>query len=851
MSRVDSDETPTPVSPGDLSAPAVKRGGKKLPDRIGPYRVVERIGSGGMGEVFKAEQLSPVRRTVALKLIKVGMDTAELVARFETERQALALMDHASIARVFDAGATESGRPFFAMEYVPGMPITDYCDRYRLGTKARLELFVEVCEGVQHAHQKGIIHRDLKPSNVLVKVEGEKPIPKIIDFGVAKAIAQPLTDGGLKTRYGHFIGTPGYMSPEQAEMGGLDVDTRADVYSLGALLYELLIGTRVFDPQNLKKRSYEAVRRHLLEEDPVRPSTRLTTSPDSSSIAEHRSTDVERLRRDLKGDLDWIVLKALEKDRTRRYETANALALDIRRHFNDEPVRACPPSTLYRVQKFVRRNRLAVAAAAVVLVAILVGAAGAGLGFVRARAAERRATQEADNARRVSDFLIELFEVSDPSRAQGETITARELLDQGALRADRGLEDQPLIRARLMQTIGTIYRKLGFYDQAIPLLEQALAAREEHAGRDSLEAAESLDGLAAAHHKKGGHEVALPLAEAALEIRERRLGADHPDVATSLSQLAWVRSKLGEHEAAAPLFERALRIRTEALGPETPEVAKSLSDVGIVSWRLGDYNEAERLLRRALALYEKLLGPDDYQVRLVLNDLAVLFWSQARYEEAEPLLERSLEIKERVLGKDHPEVAGSLNNLAILYDAMGRPEDAVPLLRRAYELKRDTLGPEHPDVGMAVANLAWMHYRQGDFEEAKRQYARARELYGSRSRSLSMAILLRDESFLHRDRGDYAVAERQLREALEIREASLDADHPDVADALHLIGELYRLRDSPAEAEPYLARALAIREAKLDAEHPDLGETAAAYAAVLRALGRAEAAAAIEARHGG
>src|SRR5215207_8651188 len=346
------------AAPATLQATTPPRSGERVGTTIGPYKLLEQIGGGGMGVVFMAEQLRPVRRTVALKIIKPGMDSGQVIARFEAERQALTMMDHPNIAKVFDAGTTDAGRPFFVMELVKGIPITDYCDKARLNTRHRLELFVLVCNAVQHAHQKGVIHRDLKPSNVLVTLHDERPVPKVIDFGIAKAAGQALTDKTLFTNFAQMLGTPLYMSPEQAQISGQDVDTRSDVYSLGVLMYELLTGTTPFDKDRLRAAAYDEMRRIIREEDPPNPSTRLSTMGEKiASVSALRHTEPRKLSQLVHGELDWIVMKALEKDRARRYETPNGFAADVERFLNDEPVQACPPSARYRFRKFARRNK--------------------------------------------------------------------------------------------------------------------------------------------------------------------------------------------------------------------------------------------------------------------------------------------------------------------------------------------------------------------------------------------------------------------------------------------------------------------------------------------------------------
>jgi serine/threonine protein kinase len=449
------------------------------PERIGPYRIVQVIGEGGMGVVFDAEQREPVRRRVAIKMMKVGMDTREVVTRFEAERQALALMDHANIAKVFDGGATEEGRPYFVMERVRGIDLDDYCDEHLLTVRERIELFIDICDAVQHAHQKGIIHRDLKPSNILVADADGVPTPKVIDFGIAKATGQRLTDRTAVTTYGQTVGTLSYMSPEQAEMDGLDVDTRTDVYSLGIMLFELLAGRVPLDPGEVGAPVFLA---GLIQRDKSLPTAvqvlRTLDEDRLERVATARSTSRSALERAVAGDLRWVLLKATEKDRTRRYQTASELAQDLRRYLNDEPISARAPSATYRLRKFVRRHRAGAAVAAAGIVAVLVGSVGATVGMVRAQRAEAAAALEAETAVRVSEFLTDLFEVSDPSNARGASVTAREMLDSGAVRVRSDLADQPALQARLMTVIGDVYRSLGLYEQGQPLLEEALALYE-------------------------------------------------------------------------------------------------------------------------------------------------------------------------------------------------------------------------------------------------------------------------------------------------------------------------------------------------------------------------------------
>ncbi len=451
---------------------------------IGPYHLLQAIGQGGMGEVWLAEQKQPVRRRVAIKLIKAGMDTREVVARFESERQAVALMDHPAIAKVFDAGSTSAGRPYFVMEYVPGMPITDYCDKHKLTVPERLRLFIQVCEGVKHAHQKAIIHRDLKPSNILVTEVDDKAVPRIIDFGVAKAISRRLTDNTLVTRAGALLGTPEYMSPEQADSAGADVDTRTDVYSLGVILYELLAGTV---PLDLRKLPFDEMLRRLRAEDAPRPSTKVRALGKQSTItAQNRRTEPKALVRQLHGDLDSIVLKALEKERTRRYGGPLELAADIERYLRHEPVAARRAGAGYRAWKYVRRHRVGVSFAAVLALLLVAGVVVSTWMALRANRAEQE-------AQAVNDFLrndvLAQASVDGQSKARANKpdpdLKVRTALDRAAAKIDSEFGGQPLVEASIRQTIGATYYDLSLYPQAHRQFARALDLRRRILGEEN------------------------------------------------------------------------------------------------------------------------------------------------------------------------------------------------------------------------------------------------------------------------------------------------------------------------------------------------------------------------------
>ena len=445
-----------------------------------------------MGIVYMAQQERPVQRTVALKIIKPGMDSTQVIARFEAERQALALMDHPNIAKVLDAGTTDSGRPYFVMELVKGIPIIQYADEHRLTPRQRLELFIPVCQAVQHAHQKGIIHRDLKPTNVLVADYDDHPVPKVIDFGVAKAIGQHLTERTMFTQFGQVVGTIEYMSPEQAKLNQLDIDTRTDIYSLGVLLYELLTGETPFDRQRLRSAAFDEMLRIIREEEPPKPSTRLSSSESLPSIAAQRQLEPKKLTTLVAGELDWIVMKWLEKDRNRRYETANAFAADLERYLHDEPVQACPPSAAYRFRKFVRRNKIVFVAASAVTATLLLGLMVSTWLYLEEKSAHELAVSEAAKASAVNDLLQDMLASANPDQTKGADYTVRQLLDQFSERLGNQLKNQPEIEASIRATIGNAYRRLGLTDKAQPHLTAALELRKNELGADHIDVAQSL-----------------------------------------------------------------------------------------------------------------------------------------------------------------------------------------------------------------------------------------------------------------------------------------------------------------------------------------------------------------------
>jgi serine/threonine protein kinase len=598
---------------------------------IGPYKLLEQIGEGGMGLVFMAEQTRPLRRRVALKVIKPGMDTRQVVARFQAERQALALMDHPNIAKIHDAGATDSGRPYFVMELVKGVPITEFCDQRRLTMRQRLELFVTVCQAVQHAHQKGIIHRDLKPSNVLVTLHDIIAVPKIIDFGIAKATTQPLTERTLFTNFAQMMGTPLYMSPEQAEMNGLDVDTRSDVYALGVLLYELLTGTTPFESQTLKKVGLDEMRRMIREEEPPTPSQRLSTLDARlcETVSERRGVDGRRLGQALRGELDWIVMKALEKDRDRRYESASAFAADVQRYLNDEAVVACPPSAGYRLRKFARRNRRPLVTAAVIMMALVAASVVSVWQAVvaldaqhqaeadrdRARsaegqalAAESRAATESAIARAANEFLQEdllgqAASAPPPDReftAEDPYLTVREALDRAAARIDQRFQDQPLVEAAIRTAIGSAYNRLSERQRAIPHLERAVQLRKAHLVPHHPDTLASMHELAGAYGWAGRILDAIALCQHIQESQKARFGPDHPDTLAAVAGLAEAYRFAGQWDKSTPLVEQLLEKRRAICGPTHPDTVGTMHNLAMNYAHVGRFAESMALLEKVL-----------------------------------------------------------------------------------------------------------------------------------------------------------------------------------------------------------------------------------------------------------
>jgi len=689
------------------------------PKTIGPYFLIQKLGQGGMGQVWLAEQTAPVRRQVAVKLIKAGLYDDSVLQRFLSERQSLAIMDHPSIAKVFDAGATVDGQPYLVMEYVPGTPITGYCDEHHLKIQDRLELFIKVCDGVQHAHQKAIIHRDLKPANILVVEVDGQPTPRIIDFGLAKAVTLPSADETMFTQVGGFVGTPAYMSPEQSDPVVRDIDTRVDVYSLGVVLYELLTGSLPIDLKQLRNQPLYEVVRQLREHDAPRPSTRVQAEKSSgTAAAEMRGTGSKHLARLLRGDLDWIAMKAIEKERERRYGTPSELAADVGRHLRHEPVLARPASAGYWLRTYVRRHRVAVAVVAGLVLLLAGFSVVQGLQLRRITQERDRATRERDRATRITDFMTGMFKVSDPSQARGNNVTAREILDKASTEIDPGLSKDPELQAQMMFTMGNVYEKLGLYSQSQSLLTRALEIQRRVLGPEHPSTLGTMQSLSDIYLHQGRYAEAETMLRDTLDTRRRILGPDHPDTLKSMNDLGLVLTAEGRFADAEKVLRDTLEIKTRVLGPEDSATLNSMENLGNVFEATGHHADAERLYREALDIRRRVQGPDAPDTLQAMNNLGNILDNEGHHVEAEKLLRDALEIETRILGPEHPVTLMSMHNLGDILFEEGRYADAEEMMRDTLNVSRRVLGPENPDTAASIYSLGSIALRTGKRDEA-------------------------------------------------------------------------------------------------------------------------------------
>jgi serine/threonine protein kinase len=770
----------------------------------GKYTLLERLGEGGMGSVWRARQTEPVKRFVAVKLIKAGMDSKAVLVRFEAERQALALMDHPNIARVLDGGL-QDGRPFFVMELVKGVPITDYCDQRKLTPKERLELFVPVCAALQHAHHKGIIHRDIKPSNVLVALYDDRPVVKVIDFGVAKATGAALTEHTLDTGIGAVVGTPEYMSPEQATFNNLDIDTRSDVYALGVLLYELLAGSPPFARKELEKQGLLEMLRVVREEEPPRPSTKLSTAEALPSLSANRGTEPRKLTSLLRHELDWIVMKALEKDRSRRYETANGFAADVNRYLAGEPVLAHPPSAAYRLRKFVHRHRPQVLAASLVLLALLAGVVGTTLGLVQAN-------QAAEAERSARDDAVQQQVLAEKAAAQERQAKVRE-----AQRADgekkakleaeakRQEAERNLAFAKKANAIlGSVFAGLDpkqIAESGRPLqdvlrqnLRQAVDELEGSAIGEPLEVAAMQDTLGRSLLGLGEAALAIEVLQKALNTRKAGLAPDHPDTLASINSLALAYQDSGQLARAVTLFEETLPKMKAQVGPDQLDTLTIMNNLAWAYRASGQFAKAVLLFEETLPKMKATLGPDHPDTLTTMNNLALAYQASGQLDRAVLLLEETLPKMKATLGPDHPLTFTAMNNLALAYKASGQLARAVPLFEETLEKRKTKLGPDHPDTLESMHNLAWAYKASGQ---------------------LARAVLLLDET-------------------LEKCRAKLSPDHPLTLTCMNNLAMAYQASGQLARAVLLFEQTLEKLKAKLGPDHPNtiscMGNLGKAYA---------------------
>lgn len=781
---------------------------------IGAYRLVRELGHGGMGEVWLAVRSDDAyKKEVAIKLMQYGLHDPHLQARFRGERQILASLEHPNIARLIDGGTTDDGIPYVVMERVEGRPIDRYCDEERLNTRRRLELFRKVCDAASYAHRNLVVHRDIKPGNILVDSDG---IPKLLDFGIAKLLdSASSAAGSAQTGTMMPLLTPEYASPEQVR--GDAITTSSDIYSLGVLLYELLTGHR---PYRLNRQRAGDMERVICEQAPERPSTAVSRDPaehestdpaytTADAIGRARRTDPGRLRRILHGDLDNIVLMAMRKEPDRRYASVDLLAEDIRRHLEGLPVAARPGTWLYHTGKFIHRHRAGVAATVVGILSIV-----SVIGFYTARLQRERnkAETEARTNARVTDFLVELFENADPTVTGGLKVNARELLDRGADRIERELEDEPRVQSRMLKTMGIAYQNLGQFERSLELADAALKLQEGLPGDRREETVSLLDLQGELQTTLADYDAARASLKQSYALAEQTYGRHHEVTILTLANLGVVEEVEGNLDKAETIYRDALHLaRTLPAGPDNDATRVSLNALGKLRAARGDHEEGVALLREFVALQERMLDEDSPQRFTGLNNLALVLWQMGDHAAAEPLYLSALELARRIFGDTHTKVAIALNNLGNLYKTRGDPDRAEPLLREALEIRRRLYGEEHPEIAQALNNLANVQHDRGELDEAEFLHRHALAIY-RRFDDPDMAASLNNLASLLQEKGDYTEAEQMYRESLLMDRRTFGGGHKYVAQDMRNLATLLIDMERHSEAEPMLLEALALQE---------------------------------------
>ena len=760
---------------------------------IAGYRILRLLGRGGMGTVYEAEQDNP-RRVVALKMIRPGLVSASLLARFRQEAQTLGRLQHPGIAQIHEAGTQHINgvrQPYFVMEYVRGSTLLKYANANLLDTRQRLELMAKICDAVQHAHQRGVIHRDLKPDNILVDDTGSAPQPKVLDFGVARVIDPEGRTTTLHTSVGQIVGTVAYMSPEQASARPDEIDVRADVYALGVICYELMSGRL---PYSINQMSVAESVRTIVQDDP---------------------TPLASVVRSLRGDVTTIVGKALEKEKPRRYQSAADLAADLRRFLRDEPVAAHPPSTVYQLSKFARRNKGLVGGVVATIIVLTLGVIGTSVQMVRAQLARDLARNEAEKGNAVNEFLNDMLGSANPREltmsefAKGRDVTVVQVLDDAGRKLDAGsLKDQPHIEARIRRTLGQTYGILGEHATAEPHLQRALALTKQLVGASHLQVAEDMVNLGMLRHMQGKDAQAESLHREALAMRRQLVGEQSREVAESLNNLGVSLHELGKYEEAESVLRKSLEVR-QNLGADDA-LAPTMNYLAMVLRSRGQYDGAEELLRRALVIRRRLLGEQHPDVATNLNDLASLLYSQRKLEEAEPLYREALAISRKMWGEEHPLVASTLNGLGALLYQQRKLEDAESMLRRSIEIDRKLLGEEHPRLADKLSNLAMVLSERGKLADAETMLRKNVEI---RRKSLGaehpdVATAVNNLAGILKEQGKLSEAEPLFREALEMRRRTLGDDHPNVATSMYNLAAVQTSQGKAAEAEPLFRKAL-------------------------------------------